>query len=466
LQPWSKLVETGLAPARRFQFKAAGAVGNHTVGTSGYAIKRYALDNRRVLLMLFVAALLFQTGATIGAIVFLQLPISTGWDNEEYIRTADNVLAGHGFSIEDAPPFRPNGFRTPGPLLLNMPLRLLSHNSDIAAALISRMALSLGALLCVLVAVQLSLGKYALLTGSLFILTPTMFYYSMLAYSTELPYAVACGLLEAGTILYLSKASHAGLTLIGLSSLYALYLRPAALFVLIAYTGSCALAAILIKQVLRRRLLIAGTACLLGAGIAYTTWCYRTYIVFHAFEYSTVSGENLLKWNAQGMRPFLDRRGTEELDESLNKYPIKLQRYSGPDQFVLSDQEGKEGLRLIFKYPMAFLRSHLRGASASAFLFCPASLQSRQSSLCIGMSIVHFGFLLFGTVGLILLFPLLNPAQRAALLIIAVVGIVSVLTGGALYSPRFRIPLDIPLVVGSANCLAHLRHLRFAIPST
>src|SRR5438105_1199552 len=116
------------------------------------------LDSRRVLLISFVAALLLQTAATLGAIVFLELPISTGWDNEEYIHTADNVLAAHSFSIEDAPPFRPNGFRTPGPLILNVPLRLLSFKNDIAAVLISRLVVFLGGLLCVAIAAQLSVN--------------------------------------------------------------------------------------------------------------------------------------------------------------------------------------------------------------------------------------------------------------------------------------------------------------------
>jgi hypothetical protein len=412
------------------------------------------LDRRRTLLMSFVAALLLQTAATIGAFVFLDLPISTEADSVEYIRTADNVVAVHSFSIETAAPFRPNGFRTPGPLILNIPLRLLSFKNDFAAALISRIVLFLGAILCVSIAAQLRVDKYALMAGTLFILTPTMFYYSMLCYSTELPYAVACGFLELGTILYLTKANRAGAILIGVSSLYALYLRPAALFVLIAYIAVCGLAAAVTKQGLRRRLLIAAVICSFGTAIAYTTWCYRNYVVFNRFEYSTVSGENLLKWNARAMEPFLDWQGKRDLSESLNRYPIELRRYSGVDQFVLADQEGKEGLRLIFKYPIAFLQSHLRGTLESSVIFRPAALRSRRSILVIAMSAAHFGYLLLGTIGMVLLYPTLNLSQRAALLIIVFVGLVSVLTGGALYSPRFRIPLDIPLVVGTANCIA------------
>lgn len=414
---------------------------------------------RRAVLVLFGAVLFLQTAATIGAIVFLHLRISTEGDSLEYVRTADNVTAGHGFSIENAPPFRPNGFRTPGPLFLNIPLRLLSFRNDIVAALITRLVLFLAGFLCVVNAAQLGLDRYALLAGPLFILTPTMFYYSILAYSTELPYSVGCGLLALGTFLYLDKGRRIGGILIGLSALYVLYLRPAALFALVAYLGGCVVAAFVTKQALRRRVLIACLACLIGTVIAYATWCYRNYVVFNAFQYSTVSGENLLKWNARGMEPFLNWEGKQELRESLGKYPIKLQSYSGADQFVLSDQQGKEGLRLILKYPVAFLQSHLRGVIESTFVFHPAALRSRRSVLVIAMSTAHAGVLLLGTLGLALLYRALNVAQRAALLILVFTGVTSVLTGGALYSPRFRIPLDTLLVIGTVNCIASIRGL-------
>jgi hypothetical protein len=414
---------------------------------------RHTLANRRIMVISSVAALLLQATVMIVGIVFLALPISTEEDSVEYIRTADNVVAVHSFSIEQAPPFRPNGFRTPGPLLLNIPLRLLSFKNHIVAALISRFVLILGGFLCVAIAVQLGVDKFALLAGTLYILTPTMFYYSMLAYSTELPYSIACGLLELGTVLYLSKGNRGGIVLILLSSLYALWLRPAALFVLIAYIGSCILASFVTKQGLRRRVLTAAAICLFGTFVAYTSWCYRNYVAFNDFEYSTVSGENLLKWNARAMEPFLDSGGRQDLSDALKKYPIKLQRYSGADQFVLADQEAKEGLRIIFKYPIPFLESHFHGTLISTFIFRPAAVKSRVSAVIL-LSAVHCSYLVLGAVGLILLYRTLNVSQRTALLIIVFVGVVSLLSGGALYSPRFRIPLDIVLVVGVTYCIA------------
>jgi hypothetical protein len=423
------------------------------------------LENRRVQIMVFVAALLLQTAATIGALVYLDLPISTEYDSVEYINTADNVLARGRFSIEDAPPFRPNGFRTPGPLLINITLRLLSFKNDIAVALISRLLVLLAALLGVAYAAQLGVDEHALLAGPLLILTPTMFYYSMLAYSTELPYALVSISLQLGTVLYLNNASRVGVLMIGLSALYALYLRPAALFVLIAYAGTCALAAIVTKGPLRRRVVIAAAVCVLGTGTAYVSWCYRNYLVFDAFQYSTVSADNLLKWNARGMEPFLDPQGEQELAESLKKFPISLQRYSGSDQFVLANQESRAGLRLIVRHPMAFLKSHFRGVLESTFIFRPAALESLPPVMMIVMSAVYFGYFVLGSVGLVLLCIGLNVARRTALLIILVTGVISILTGGSTHSPRFRIPLDISLVVGTLYCVARIRSPHRASPS-
>ena len=406
---------------------------------------------RRPLLIAFATALLLQTAATVGALLFMQLPVSTEIDSVEYITTADNVLERGRFSIEHGPPYRPNAFRTPGPLLFNIPLRVLSFKNDLAAVLISRLVLLLAAYLCVRNAVEMGLGELALLAGPLLILTPTMFYYSMLPYSTELPYSAVCNLLQLGTFLFLNKTRRIGGALIGLSAAYALLLRPASLFVLIAYSGSCLLACLGLRGALRRRVAIAAIVCMIGTCVAYAAWSCRNYLVFKSFQFSTVSADNLLRYNAGRMEPFLDSQGRQELRKSLEAYPTVLQWFQEPDQFVVANQESKEGLRLIFKYPAAFLRSHLGGAIESALIFLPATLESGRNSLFLLFSLGHLGYLVCGMIGLSLLYRSLNTAQRTALLIIIVTGTISVLSGGSTHSPRFRIPLDIPLAIGTAN---------------
>jgi hypothetical protein len=405
---------------------------------------------RRLFFYLFLIALMLQATMSVAVQFLLNVPVSTEIDSVEYIRTADNILAGHGFSIEDTPPWKPNAFRTPGPLLINIPLRILSFKNDLLAIIISRLVLLGSAVLVIQFANRLGLSTFALLAGMFFVLMPSMAYYSLLPYSTETVYAVACGLLFVASLEFLTQGRWPRILLIGLSAMYALYLRPAALFMLAAYIGIAILIALLSRHQVRRRIFLAAGSCLLGVVVAYVTWGYRNYQVFGAFKYSTVLGTNLLRYNARAMQPYLGETGKQELQTALERYPTSLQRYNGPDQFMLSDQQAKEGIRLIFKYPIPFLQSHLEGVVQSFFIFSPKGLKSRSRMLVITASIVHSGLALQGILGIVAYWKAFSTIHRIVLSLILTAGIVSTLTGGALFSPRFRIPLDILLAVGCA----------------
>src|SRR5262249_43488387 len=188
----------------------------------------------------------------------------------------------------------------------------------------------------------------------------------------------------------------------------------------------------------------------LGVVVAYASWSYRNYRVFGAFRYSTVPGASLLHYSARAMQPYLDEAGRQELQVGLARYPTFLQRYSGPDQFIVSDQQAKEGMRLILRYPVPFIKSHLDGVLRSSYVFSPKRLAERDRLLVIAASIVHSGLALQGIVGLVAYWTAFATLQRSALALILTAGLVSTLTGGALCSPRFRIPLDALLAVGCA----------------
>jgi 4-amino-4-deoxy-L-arabinose transferase-like glycosyltransferase len=402
------------------------------------------------LLYLFLTAFMLQATVSVIAYLLYDVPVSTEVDSVEYIRTADNVLAGNGFSIEDVPPWGPNAFRTPGPLLINVPLRILTFESDLLAIIISRLVL-LGAALSVIdLALRLGLSSFALLAGTFFVLMPSIAYYSLLPYSTETPYVAACGLLFVGSLAFLTTGKWGSLLLIGLAAMYALYLRPAALFVLGAYIVVAMLIALRTRYQARRRTFLAAASCLLGVIVAFGTWGYRNYKIFGAFQYSTVSGYNLLHHNARGMEFYLDETGKQELRAASEKYRTYLPRYSGLDQFVISNAQAEVGLGLIFKYPLAFLQSHLEGVIQSFFVFSPNILKSRSPILVIAASIVHSGLAVMGILGLVGFWKTFSETQKLALLLMLTVGVVSTLTGGALFSPRFRSPLDLLLAVGCA----------------
>jgi hypothetical protein len=405
---------------------------------------------QRLFLYLFSITFMLQAAMSVAAHFLFNVSVSTEVDSVEYIRTADNILAGHGFSIEDRPPWRPNAFRTPGPLLINIPLRVLSFRNDLLAIIVSRLALLYAAVLTVKLAAQYGLLHYAWLAATFFILMPSIFYYSLLPYSTEIPYAIASGLLFVASLGFLAQGNWQSLLLIGFSAMYTFYLRPAAQFPLTAYIVTALFIALFSRYEVRKYVLIASLSCLLGLLMAYITWGYRNYKVFGEFKYSTISGANLLHWNARAMAPYLEETAKQELIANLNKYSTILQRYSGPDQFVLSAQQAKAGMYLIFKYPLPFLKSHLHGVIHSFFVFSPKVLESHSRMLVITASILHSGLALLGILGIASYWKALTTPHRVALLLILTVGVVSTLTGGALFSPRFRIPLDVLLAVGCA----------------
>jgi hypothetical protein len=406
-----------------------------------------------------LATILLQAALSVAVYLLYDVPVSSEVDSVEYIRTADNVLAGNGFSIELTAPWKPYAFRTPGPLLINIPLRILSFKSDLLAIIISRLLLLAGAVLTIYLASRLGLSSFSMLAATFFVAMPSMAYYSLLPYSTETPYAVACGLLFASSLAYLNRGTWKPLAVIGLAAMYALWLRPAALFVLTAYLAAAVFIALRHRYMVRQRVLFAACACFLGIIVAYGVWGYRNYKTFGTFQYSTISGDALLDFNARLMEPYLDETGKRELESALVKYPRFLQRYSEFDQFVISNREAEEALRLIFKYPLPFLQSHFEGVLRSFFVFAPNILKNRSQMLVVAASIVHSGLAAVGIWGLAAAWKSFSEPNRLALLLMLTVGAVSALTVGAPASPRFRIPFDVLFSVGCALFVARAKRI-------
>ena len=70
--------------------------------------------------------------------------------------------------------------------------------------------------------------------------------------------------------------------------------------------------------------------------------------------------------------------------------------------------------------------------------------------LVVAASIVHSGLAIMGIWGLVASWKTFSETQKFALLLMLTVGVVSALTGGTLFSPRFSSPLDLLLAVGCA----------------
>ena len=407
--------------------------------------------------VLFVIALAFQAGLTWFAVDIVKYPISNFEDSWQYVGITDNVLAGHGFAIEREFPWRPDGTRTPGMLLINIPLRVLWRGQDLHAALASRLILALAALIVGIIAARTLRSSSGFLAGAALIVTPSISYYTITPFETELHYLLALSLLFLGTLIASSRRL-VGLLLVATASGYALLLRPAAQFPLIA-TALVYLAWVRLTRKTWRNGTALGLcmAVIVGTSLAYVLWGARNYAVFGAFAFSTVPGNNLLHVNAAGMRPFLDDRAVREINEAIAAHPIQIPLYApmpphyGMNQFVYAAEQSRAGRALIQKHPLAFLVSHCVGSFRAFSIFEPKMLTTHFGMLpAYVISSAQMIFTVGGFLGIARLWKNCEPEHRLVVAAMLAAGIVSVISAGVLASPRFRLPLEIPLATGWA----------------
>lgn len=407
----------------------------------------------RVPLALLVVCLALQTAAAWLAIGVLRYPMSTQRDSWEYVNITDNVIRGHGFSVEPVAPWRPDSIRTPGMLLTNIPLRLFFPRNDGLAAVFGRIWLLASVILVIRLAREMGLSRDASnLAGVFLILMPTVAYYSILVYETETPYLIACCVLALGLHRAISEGRSSGFVLIALGSAYAISLRPAALIVLAGLVALASVGVIASRGgVLRRRLSASVLCVLVGSSIIYCGWSLRNRKLFGVAEYSAIVGVNLLQYNAAAAIPYLGPEGQSEIAASVERLKLDIHSYYGRDQLVRASLEKREGLRLIRKYWKAFVQSHIAGTLRSALFFDVSVLRQRYGALPGYVLAVEQGVLtLSGLFGLVSWARALPLERRVALALILAVGLLSVASAGAVASPRFRFPLEIPLALGNA----------------
>lgn len=406
------------------------------------------------ILVFFLMALGLQAGLTWFAVAVVQTPISTVADASQYIRITDNVLAGHGFAIERVFPWRPDGSRTPGMLLINIPLRVLFPGHDLYAALASRIVLALSGVIVGVITMQLLGNPYGLLAGAILILIPSVSYFTINPFETELHYLLALSVLFLGISLAFTRRI-VGLLIVIAASSYAILLRPAAQFPLIAVALVCLSWFIVARaKLLKRTTLWLGASVVIGAGLTYLLWCTRNYLVFGVFAFSTVPGNNLLLHNAAAMRPFLDNTAAQEVSEALTAYPNIAQSNYTSDQFVVVAEQIRVASDLIKKYPLAFFFSHLAGSFRVFSIFDPKILKNYFGTLPVYLvSLVQLGLTVGGVMGIARGWKSCDTRYHLVLTAMLTAGVLSVISAGAVTSPRFRLPLEIPLAIGWAQLI-------------
>jgi hypothetical protein len=409
-------------------------------------------------LIFFLVALGLQTGLTWFAVSIVQYPISTTPDAWAYVGVTDNLLAGHGFASERTFPWRPDGTCTPGMLLINIPLRWLFPAHDLYAALASRVVLALTGLIVGMITMQILDNPYGLLAGAILILTPSVNYYTINPFETELHYLLALSVLFLGISLAFTHR-RVGLLIVVVASGYAMLLRPAAQFPLTAVALVCLIWFSMARdKLLKHTALWLGASVVMGTCLAYFPWCTRNYLVFGAFAFSTIPGHNLLHWNAAGMRPFLSHTAAQEISEALTAYPTLVRRYHGYDQFAVAAEQARAGLSLLKEYPLAFLASHVVGSLRAFLVFEPMILKNYFGILPVSLiSLVQLGLTAGGLIGIARGWKFCESRSRLVLTAMLGAGIISVLSAGAVASPRFRFPLEIPLAIGWTQLLVSYR---------
>jgi hypothetical protein len=398
----------------------------------------------------FVAALLAQAAAAFYVVGVLHYPISTQRDSWEYVHITDNVIAGHGFAVEPVAPWRPNGSRTPGFLVTNVPIRLAFSGSDLLAAIAGRAWPAIAALLLVATARRLGAGAWAPAAGAILLVMPTVVYYSIVVYETEAPYLIAACLMAFGAVKLFVDGSGWGLALLGVGGGWAVALRPAGLVMTLGVASACLVAALCFQWVPRgRRLASAGLAVGLAVGAVWGLWSFRNLTVFGRFSYCTVPSYVLLIYDATRMVPYVDASSGAEILAVAKREWTNIATYYGADQFERAERQRREAIRLIRAHPWAFLVSHAKGSLRSFAVFDVREIGRKFGMPAItAVSVVQGLLTLLGAVGMWRLARSRGPDTRLALGFICAVGVLSTVTGGAVSSPRFRILLEIAVSLG------------------
>lgn len=210
-------------------------------------------------------------------------------DGSQYQTIADNLLAGHGFSLRHEPPFVPDTIRTPGyPYVL---AAVKNVTGSYTPTLI--LTLLLGCFLPVIGARMTSWfiadRRVWLLVGSMLALDPNLFYYSFVFGSEGmfLP-LVASGMLLAGEA-FLRRSWRWGVFAGGVIGLAAL-VRPIVQFVPILFFLATVITG---WKGFRRHALRTASAFIVAYFVVVSPWLARNLLLFGTLDYANVGWFNL-----------------------------------------------------------------------------------------------------------------------------------------------------------------------------
>jgi 4-amino-4-deoxy-L-arabinose transferase-like glycosyltransferase len=407
-------------------------------------------------------------------------------DSWGYHRLACNLLAGHGYSWNEAPPYEPNLYRPPGlPLLLTGLYAVVGPSVEAAIVLQAIVGTVTVALLMALVRVVLRSDRLALWSGIALALDPVAIQYSNLLLTetwTALLLVVAAWfvlrfaeteerrwLIGSGALLGVGILIHPLLLFLPAGQLVLPWLRAA------TRTPRC---------------LAAGALAALLAWTPAAAWIARNYQVGEFAGISSVTAVNLLKYKAAGVEAL--RRGTSrqvERDRLTAECEAALSvSAAAGERFRLWQ---RRGFAIVSEHWLLYARLHLQGMllelsgperdHTGRFLYGPAVLdaagmysdagleRARTANRAWDLEAVRLlvlawqMVLLMGlAVGAIHLVATGERFQLAALLVVPLY--VLLLSGGPEASPRFRV-VYLPWLAVVTAC-GWLRLWRWLRPDT
>jgi 4-amino-4-deoxy-L-arabinose transferase-like glycosyltransferase len=285
-----------------------------------------------------------------------------GYDSWGYHRLATNLLAGHGYSWDTAPPYTPNLYRPPGYPVLLLGLYALTGPSILAAIALQALAGTAAVLLTFVLARGLDYPpRVALLAAAVQALDPVAIQYSNLMH-TEV-YTSLILLLTAVCVCRYRRSARAGWLLAAGALLAAgILVHPVLLFLPLLL-----LAAPLLTAATRtpRQLGAALTAVVLALAPA-SAWVGRNWYVGGLAGLSSVSDVNLLKYKAAGVEAEL--RGTTrevERDRLARECEAELPPGATPgERYRLWE---KRGTAILLAHPLTYAKVHVRGMLVELF---------------------------------------------------------------------------------------------------
>jgi 4-amino-4-deoxy-L-arabinose transferase-like glycosyltransferase len=309
----------------------------------------------RTVLLITIVALLLR-----GAMLLVASPHPEHMEHQDagsYLTPAVNLLAGHGFSQRQEPPFVPDAYRTPVyPLFIAALYGLFGqHPLVIAGAQVIISALTAG--LTYLLGTRLMPEQEARTGGLLLALSLGPIVYALYALTETLFTLLLLGIAWA-LVVYRGTAQRRWLVGGGILAGLAALCRPIAMpyLLVIAPLAGCA------RQGRWRQGILAVLVLLLIAGLVVAPWIVRNYRLVGSPTLSTIASYNLLFYNAISLEADLRGIGQEQMRaEMTERVEEELARRGNVnDEALRAELYGEWGCQIILTHPWHYLYVHLK----------------------------------------------------------------------------------------------------------